>query len=611
MADDVERGREAAARWAASQAAETVPPDNGEQPAEFDPLDEPHHDDEPPPDPENEPAETNGLALDGYEPIPGFPSDHYGQDERYDAPSAPADVARFLCGRDFHIWPTGDNQQPLGDDTGRGPKTLAQWHGSWMTWRTTHWAELDTIQLRAHIYRTLSNANYLAPTKDGEFEDRAWKPDKNKVANIIDAMQAFLHLPSETEPPTSIHRDFIVDGELISFTNGLLNLKTRQLGQHTPALFNIVSVPFDYQENPDEPKTWLTLLNQVWGEDRDSILLLQEYFGYLLSGRTHMQKMLLLIGPTRSGKGTIGRLLRKLLGAGNITAPTLASLGTNFGLAPLLNKPLAIVSDARLGRDTNLVVERLLSITGEDTITVDRKYRDSWTGKLPTRFVILTNEIPRFHDASGAIANRMVILHMTESFLGREDRELDAKLAQELPAIMLWALEGLDRLNRNKHFTIPDSSNDAVTMMMDLASPVSAFVRECCQQQPTAEILTENLYSAWKNWAETNGHHSGAHSTFGRDLRAVVPAVKIINPRINNVPVRKYAGITLNTADLNGQNNPNGSHPRPQQPAQRDPGEPLHQHLACECGNPLLTPESARVGVCKPCRDKKYAGYDR
>lgn len=42
-------------------------------------------------------------------------------------------------------------------------------------------------------------------------------------------------------------------------------------------------------------------------------------------------------------------MLSALVGAGNVAGPTLASLGTNFGLSPLLGKPLAVVSDARLG----------------------------------------------------------------------------------------------------------------------------------------------------------------------------------------------------------------------------------------------------------------------
>ena len=96
----------------------------------------------------------------------------------------------------------------------------------------------------------------------------------------------------------------------------------------------------------------------------------------MLSADTSQQKMLLIVGPKRSGKGTIGRVLQALLGHSNVVGPTLASLQTNFGLAPLIGKPLAIISDARLGgrSDQASIAERLLSISGEDAVTIDRKF---------------------------------------------------------------------------------------------------------------------------------------------------------------------------------------------------------------------------------------------
>ena len=134
-------------------------------------------------------------------------------------------------------------------------------------------------------------------------------------------------------------------------------------------------------------------------------------------------------------------------------------------------------------------MERLLSITGEDMLTVDRKYREPWSGKLPTRFVILSNELPKFRDSSGAIANRLLILQMTESFLGREDHTLDARLAAELPGILMWALEGLDRLVRNGRFTVPGASTDAANLMMDLASPdVGVRPRSLRSRDPNATV---------------------------------------------------------------------------------------------------------------------------
>jgi putative DNA primase/helicase len=257
--------------------------------------------------------------------------------------------------------------------------------------------------------------------------------------------------------------------------------------------------------------------------------------------------MLFLLGPTRSGKGTIARMITALIGKGHVVNPTLASLATNFGLQPLIGKPLAIISDARLGNSptTNVIVERLLSITGEDGFTIDRKFRDAWNGKLPTRLMVLSNELPGFKDASGAIANRMLILEMTKSFLGQEDYTLDAQIAAELPGILLWALKGLDRLNRNGRFTVPKASEDSVNLMMDLASPMSAFVRENLVREPGKEIQVDLEFNEWKTYATENGHQVGSKSSFGRDLHAVVPELKMSQRTEGTKRVRYYVNIGI------------------------------------------------------------------
>lgn len=43
------------------------------------------------------------------------------------------------------------------------------------------------------------------------------------------------------------------------------------------------------------------------------------------------------------------------------------------GWRPLIGKQLAVISDARLSArvDQQIIVERLLAITGEDTLTID------------------------------------------------------------------------------------------------------------------------------------------------------------------------------------------------------------------------------------------------
>jgi putative DNA primase/helicase len=224
----------------------------------------------------------------------------------------------------------------------------------------------------------------------------------------------------------------------------------------------------------------------------------------------------------------------------------LNGLGGGFGLAPLIGKPLAVISDARFaGRDASIVVERLLSISGEDTLTVNRKYRDQWSGKLPSRLHVLSNELPKLGDASTAIVGRMVLLLTTRSWLGREDVTLEPGLHGELTGILNWALDGLQRLTvtNGNIFTRLPSADEAITAMRDLASPVAAFVREQCDIAADHEIRADDLYAAYKTWAEDNGHSKKSKQTFGRDLHAAFPLISVKRPYGDRR--RVYVGIDI------------------------------------------------------------------
>ena len=72
-----------------------------------------------------------------------------------------------------------------------------------------------------------------------------------------------------------------------------------------------------------------------------------------------------------------------------------------------------------------MVVERLLSVSGEDSLTIDRKYREPWTGRLPTRFVVMTNELPRLSDSSGALASRFIVFRSDKIVLRKGKLSVD------------------------------------------------------------------------------------------------------------------------------------------------------------------------------------------
>ncbi len=324
----------------------------------------------------------------------------------------------------------------------------------------------------------------------------------------------------------------------------LLHLPTGIHYPATPKFFTVNALEFDPVPNAPPPAAWHQFLHELFDGDIESLDLLQEWFGYCLTGDTSQQKMMLMVGPKRSGKGTLARVLRQLIGAGNVCGPTTSSLAEQFGLQPLVGKTLAIVSDARFhGDKIATVAERLLCISGEDPISIPRKHLTNVEMKLPTRFMFLTNELPRFTDASNALVGRFLILRLTQSFFGKEDVGLTGKLLGELPGILNWSIEGWHRLHSRGYFVLPRSAQELVQEMEDLSSPVSAFVREECLLGHGRRETIDCLYIAWKDWCEGQGRqHIGTKQSFCKDLTAAFSGIKL---RRGTDDRRFYDGIVL------------------------------------------------------------------
>ena len=434
--------------------------------------------------------------------------------------------------------------------TAQAQRTLHHQNSTFYTWEGSHYREFAAEELQSRLYSFLDTAFVQKDDKLAPFN-----PNRSRVANVMEAVAAEAQLPTHHAAPMWLDgRTAPAPSEIISCTNGLLHLPTKKILGHTPALFAMNALPFAYEPNAPAPLQWLHFLNGLWCDDTESIDTLQEMFGLFLTGETRHQKMFLVVGPKRSGKGTIARVLTHLLGQANVCGPTLGSISQNFGIAPLIGKRLAVVSDARLSgkADQAIIVERLLAITGEDSLSVDRKFREAWEGRLQARFLILTNEVPRLTDSSGALASRFVTLILRKSFYGKEDQGLTDKLLAEMPGILKWAIEGWERLVKRGHFIVPQSSKTVQQEMEDLGSPIGAFLRQRCVIAAGAAVACDALYEAWLDWCrEQRREHVGTVQMFGKDLRSAAPAIETTNNRIvaGGPKERRYNGIKLKTLD--------------------------------------------------------------
>lgn len=417
----------------------------------------------------------------------------------------------------------------------------AWWRGEFYRWTGAHWEADEQAAVEKWLYRQTGNAIYQVPDKqtqkdkdDGKkptFSDMQWAPTRKKIGDLVHALGVG-ELQREGE-----------EDRVLACGNGVI--EHRELAPHSPRRFNLFSLPFDYEPGATAP-AWGTFLDQVLPGDVEAQNFLAEWFGYVLSGRTDQQKMAALIGKKRSGKGTIARVLGALIGKENVSGLNLGLLSGTFGLEPFVGSALAVASDVRWhSRSIGEAVQILLEVSGEDHVTVHRKNRPAWKGRLGVRFMLMSNDTPTFSDRSGALVDRMLYVSFKQSFFGREDVGLTEKLMLELPGILNWALDGLERLDARGRFTQPESGREEAESTRRLADPIGAFIDDWCEIGPEQTISLEHLFLKYRSWCESEGRDrdSTTKEILSRDLRNKVEGITSERPRVDGKRVTILKGI--------------------------------------------------------------------
>jgi putative DNA primase/helicase len=435
-------------------------------------------------------------------------------------PKAPLDNARMFVSLRYWHRPTNT-------------RTLQFWQNQFWEWNGLHWKVVDDNSVRAKVYRFLDQAE--KEPKAG-YRTR-FEPGSTDVNKTVDALRAECNLAPEHEMPGWLYGAAPVENlrELVACQNGLLNVRTRELIPHTPLFWSPNVLEFSYNPDAVAPR-FAQFLEEIFPKDSEAQQSLKEMYGLCLTDETKFQKAFMFVGPKRGGRGTIGRVLQGLIGKENYIGSTLGAFGTDFGMQSFIGKKVVVFSDARLDgvrRDRlSTIAERFLSITGEDPMDINRKYLGYWNGRLSCRLAIFSNELLRFQDDSGALAGRFITYRMSQTFYGREDPDLTAKLLAERPGIMNLALDALDELRSRGKLLQPASGTEMAESLASLSSDIGGFVEERCEIDPDKKIGCDALFKVWQLWcAKRNVRYGWGTNQFSEKLRSVVPSVRTSRPR--------------------------------------------------------------------------------
>lgn len=394
----------------------------------------------------------------------------------------------------------------------------------------------EEVDIRGRLYGWADDKHMLNETPNGKQTVTPVICTRATVNNVLDALLNLCPVPADNAPCWVNGATGPDPKDLIPFTNGLLWLPKYLAGapeeeyllEPTPDFFTTFCLPFPFDPTARCPR-WHQFCIETLGDEPGKINLMREWFGYCLTSDTSLHKMMIMRGPSRSGKSTAHSVLQAIVGQEQCANPSLASLSGPFGLEDLVGKQLIVMGDARLpkGGDSTRALEILLNIVGEDEVNVARKFKSALNHyKFRTHVTIGTNELPDLPDHAGAMEQRLLILDFRKVFTGREDFDLKQKLAAEAPGIVLWALAGLRRLQERGRFELPDSTRRSLRDWRTSTSPTAAFLEECCDDDdPEAEVSKPALYDAWSQWSRERGMLAVPRTRFYERIRSNAPFV--------------------------------------------------------------------------------------
>lgn len=380
--------------------------------------------------------------------------------------------------------------------------------------RAHHYREMDDEALDAEIAANLDGASEI--DEDGEISEIAVK--ETTAPRVTKALKQVAYRRPVDRTTQRWPNDLLPGWNGVPFLDGWLDVSTGELTELGPERDIRWNTGITFTGASHTVKRWLVFLAEI-GLTADQIRQLQQWFGYLLSGGTEYHKMLLLLGPPRSGKGTIEKILMAMFGAGG-TGADVSMFENDHGPSALLGKTVAFFDDVRLDRVEAKVRRALLTISSFGPTQINPKHKDLFSVELPTRLVMCTNNTPTFsHESTTALADRFHVIKTGVSFAGREDPCLLDRLLEELPGIVMWGLDGLRDLRENG-WAVAESSTEIVAEMALASSPVRQFVEDMVEFGSEYKVTGDDLYRAYDMWCRANGvSFPGTKQKFSSDLK--------------------------------------------------------------------------------------------
>jgi len=314
------------------------------------------------------------------------------------------------------------------------------------------------------------------------------------------------------------------DKYLHAVQNGILDVRTSELKPFSPDFYIFNALPVKYDPEAKCPK-FLKFLGEVVPKEKDR-LVLQEFVGYALIKDARFQKAILLTGRKQNGKSTFLNVVGALLGESNVSNVELQKLNDNqrFIIAQLLDKLANICADLP---DKNLdETGTFKRVVAGDEMAAEVKFGQPFKFRPYSKLMFSANALPKIPQKdSEAFLVRWLLVEFPNSFLPgdpRRDENLKEKLTtpEELSGVLNWALEGAQRLMKNKGFSTSESLEELEDRWTIMSDSVKVFMERCIQDMPDHDEPATKVYVAYMEFCKNHKVEPLSKDRFMRAFRA-------------------------------------------------------------------------------------------
>lgn len=318
------------------------------------------------------------------------------------------------------------------------------------------------------------------------------------ISNIIDLLRdcPYIKVNQTTETP-----------DRVFFTNGVYDLNRHKLLPLQATDFMTSYLPFQYNAANMACPEFEQFLLEISGGDGAIISLIWEVIGYLLSNDMSAKAFFVLQGVGDSGKSVLGNLISSMFNLEALAHLDIYRFKDKFSTSALRSKRLNICMDlprAQISREAIGVIKML---TGDDTITVEEKFKPSESYK-PTCKLLFGSNFPLMPaDNDPAFRARLVAIPFQYPIpKERQDRQLLGKLLMERSGIAVRALDAYLRLKaRNYRFTQLQGNMCMMTGYVAAPDIMDAFLCGCCEFSDDAYTFTADLQEAYNQFCADHG----------------------------------------------------------------------------------------------------------